>query len=223
MADHPAVGRFAAGQLPLRGRQLRAAELEPGFRLGDVGAGQIADLEAVAGRLEVGLAAPSRCSGSIRRSRGRGSRPCRPMTASVKTSPSTARTVARPASTRVSAARIVVTGRAAVEQRVADVDSGRDSCGPCRRFRATPLRVRSRLSADGRADLGPAGGLGDRDVGVGRREGLALGRQSRVGLIGGHQRLAQRVGGRRAGHQRSHQRPGNNLPKHVRRILDSRK
>ncbi len=50
-----AVGRFARRQLPLRGRKLRAAELKPRFGLGDVGAGQIADLEAVARRLEVGL------------------------------------------------------------------------------------------------------------------------------------------------------------------------
>ena len=55
MADDLAVGRFAARQPPLRGRELRAAELEPRFGLGDVGTGEVADLETVAGRLEVGL------------------------------------------------------------------------------------------------------------------------------------------------------------------------
>ena len=55
MPDLLAVGGFACGQLPLRGRKLRAAELKPRFGLGDVGPGQIADLKTVAGGLEVGL------------------------------------------------------------------------------------------------------------------------------------------------------------------------
>ena len=55
MADHLAVGRLAGGQLALAVRELRAAELEPRFGLGDVGSGEVADLEAVAGRLEIGL------------------------------------------------------------------------------------------------------------------------------------------------------------------------
>ena len=55
MTDLLAVGRFASRQLPLRGRKLRPAELKPRFGLGDVGSRQIADLEAVAGGLEIGL------------------------------------------------------------------------------------------------------------------------------------------------------------------------
>ena len=55
MADDLAIGRLARGQPALGNRQQRAAELEPRFRLGDVGAGEVADLEAVAGRLEVGV------------------------------------------------------------------------------------------------------------------------------------------------------------------------
>ena len=55
MADHLAIGRLARRLLALRVGKLRPAELEPGFGLGDVGAGQVADLETVAGRFEVGL------------------------------------------------------------------------------------------------------------------------------------------------------------------------
>ena len=55
MADHLAVSRLARRLLALRSGKLRAAELKPRFGLGDVGAGQIADLEPVLGRLEVGL------------------------------------------------------------------------------------------------------------------------------------------------------------------------
>ena len=36
-----------AGSIALSGRELRAAELQARFGLGDVGAGQVADLEAV--------------------------------------------------------------------------------------------------------------------------------------------------------------------------------
>ena len=41
--------------MPCDDRELRAGELEPRLGLGDVGAGEVADLEPVAGRLEVGF------------------------------------------------------------------------------------------------------------------------------------------------------------------------
>ena len=55
MADHLAVGRLARRQPALRFGELRTSELKPRFRLRDVGSGEVADLEAVARRLEVGL------------------------------------------------------------------------------------------------------------------------------------------------------------------------
>ena len=55
MADHLAIGGLARRKSPLCRREVGAAELESGFRLGDVGSCQIADLEAVGGRFEVGL------------------------------------------------------------------------------------------------------------------------------------------------------------------------
>ena len=55
MADLLPVRRFARRQLTLRRRQLRTAVLKPRFGLGDVGAGEIADLETVARGLEIGL------------------------------------------------------------------------------------------------------------------------------------------------------------------------
>ena len=55
MADHLAVGRLARRQPALGFGELRTPELEARFGLGDVGSGEVADLEAVAGRLEVGL------------------------------------------------------------------------------------------------------------------------------------------------------------------------
>ena len=58
MADHGAIIGFARRQPALRGGELGAAELEPRLGLGDVGPGHVADLEPVAGRLEVGLEHP---------------------------------------------------------------------------------------------------------------------------------------------------------------------
>ena len=58
MADHLPVSRFASSQLALGLGKLRTAELEAGFGLSDIGPGKVADLEAVARRLEVGLEHP---------------------------------------------------------------------------------------------------------------------------------------------------------------------
>ena len=55
MADLLAVGRLARRGIALGSGELGVAELQARLRLGDVGARQVADLEPVAGRLEVGL------------------------------------------------------------------------------------------------------------------------------------------------------------------------
>ena len=55
MADNLAIRGFGADQAALRGRQLRAAERQTGLGLRDVGPGQIADLEPVLSRLQIGV------------------------------------------------------------------------------------------------------------------------------------------------------------------------
>src|SRR5207244_7134628 len=55
LADDAAVILLAALEPALGPREVAAREREPRFGLGDVGAGEVADLELVAGRLEIGL------------------------------------------------------------------------------------------------------------------------------------------------------------------------
>jgi hypothetical protein len=64
------------------------------------------------------------------------------------------------------------------------------------------------------ADLRTAGRLGDCDGGVRRLKRLLLRGERRIRLIGRHERIAQRIGARRAGHQGSNQRSGYELAKH---------
>ena len=61
---------------------------------------------------------------------------------------------------------------------------------------------------------GPSGRSGDRDGCIGAAKRLPLSSQRRIGLIGGDQRVAQRIGRGGPGHQRSNQRSGNKLSKH---------
>ena len=48
MPDHPAIYGFAGREIALSDSEAGTALLQPGFGLGDVGASQIANLEAVA-------------------------------------------------------------------------------------------------------------------------------------------------------------------------------
>ena len=200
LADHPPVILLAGLQPPFGEGEAAARQREPGVGLGDVGAGQVADLEAVAGRLQIGAEDADLILVEL-----------------------DDRTVAN--HVHIGGDRLgedVALGRAQVgaagldagvggADRVADPAAGEE--------RQAGGGADAEVAAVGAGDIGghdvlveprrrrelrPAGGAGDVDALVGRAQRLALGHQRRIGGVGLDQRFAQRLG--RPGRRRRRRR-----------------
>jgi len=213
MADDRAIIGFARGQIALRHRQLRPAELKPRFGLRDVGPGDVADFKAVAGRLEVGGEDPDVVLVQLddctvaddvhvdRHGEGEDVAFDRTERRAPRIDP------ALGGVDRVADA-------AAVEQRHAQIDGRRDVRSPARARIQNAAARQVAIEADLAADLRPSAGLGDCDAGVSRLERLALGGQRRVAVIGRHQCVAKRVRRCSPGQKPGDQRSGDECTKH---------
>ena len=188
MADDAAILFLASGEAAARDHQLRTAEREARIRLGNIGASQVANLEAIAGCAQVGrqdidvilLKLDDRAVADhvhVGRNRRNERVPLdRPQGVAPRLDASLG-------------GADIVSDAAAVEQGVADVQ-------PRREVAAVATAGAGQILIDpGRAaDLRAPGGTGNGDGRVGRAKSGALGGDRRVGGIGRDERLAQRVG-----------------------------
>ena len=104
--DDATIDGARGGEIGLRGQHLRLPGRDARFGLGDVGAGDFADIEAIAGLPKLLLRAPRRCAFADRRSRRRAARSCRRLRASSSTACSITRKVSRAENTCASAWRV---------------------------------------------------------------------------------------------------------------------
>ena len=214
-ADDPAVILLACRSARLGGRERRALEAEPGFRLGDVGARDIADLESIASRLEV---SPEHADLIVVEFDDR------PVADHIHVgSNGIGEDVAldcaqgrSPGLDPGSRGFDRIAHPAPLIKRQRQVDSARNhrALAPTRIEDSRAGKVA--VEANRRSHLGPAGGTSDRDRGIGDLQCFALRVQRRIAAIGGIERLAQRVGRSRGrGNQRG-QRDGGEQGLHKR-------
>ena len=212
MADHAPIIFLARRQSPARGFERAAGQRLTRLGLGDIGAGDIADLEAVARCLEVGAenldliliqfddravadhvhVGADRFGEDVAFDRTQGRPPG--LDAGLG------------GGDRIADA-------AAAEQRVAEVDPAaeiRPLAEPAQR----PALGQVAVDPDRRRNLRSSGGTRDRDRRIIDLQRLALAGQGRVGAIGVVQRFAKRVGGGRSGDQCGEQGTGQKVTLH---------